>query len=225
MTQHDQDFVQETQQQKSKRARQILRRLKKEYGDNIGPFVEYSNPLELVVGTILSAQCTDVRVNMVTKTLFAKYRTARDYKNADLKKLEKEIYSTGFYKAKARYLKKTGRIIDEEFGGNVPNTVEDLLKLSGVSYKTAHLIMAKAHGRNVGVAVDTHVLRLAPRLGLSQNSDPTKMGRELAQLYPVKDYLNVNEYFITHGRAICVPRKPKCGECVLQDVCPSAAVN
>lgn len=213
--------MKETQKQKQKRARLILRRLKKEYGTDIGPFVDFSNPLELVMGTILSAQCTDVRVNIVTKVLFKKYKTARDYKNAHIVELEKIIYSTGFYRQKAKSLKETGRIIAENFGGNVPEKVDDLLTLRGVSYKTAHLITAKVYGTNTGIAVDTHVDRLTRLLELSNLKDPTKKGRELAQLYQKKDYLFVNEYLIMHGRAVCKARRPQCSTCVLIDICPS----
>lgn len=217
-------MLKETLEQKKRRARLVLRRLKKLYGPEVGPFVEWSNPLELVMGTILSAQCTDERVNMVTKHLFKKYKTAADYKNADLTTLEKEVYQTGFYRQKAKSLKETGRLIDEKFGGRVPDQVEDLLTLRGVSYKTAHLITAKAYGVNTGIAVDTHVDRMSRLLGFSDAKDPTKKGRELAELYPKKDYLNVNEYMIMHGRAVCIARRPQCASCVLADLCPSADV-
>ena len=215
--------MKETNQQLVRRARLVLRRLRQLYGADIGPFVDFSNPLELVMGTILSAQCTDVRVNVVTRTLFQKYRTAADYRDADLTTLEREIYSTGFYKSKARSLKETGRIIADEYGGVVPDRVEDLLRLRGVSYKTAHLITAKAYGRMTGVAVDTHVDRLTRLLHLSQAQDPTVKGRELAALYPRKDWLAVNEYLIMHGRAVCIARRPRCSDCILADICPSAS--
>ncbi len=214
--------MKEMYEQKQKRARIILRRLKKQYGTDIGPFVNFSNPLELVMGTILSAQCTDDRVNAVTETLFARYRTAQDYADADIATLEMIIRPTGFYHQKARSLKETGRIIAEHFGGRVPNRVDDLLTLRGVSYKTAHLIMAKAYGQNTGVAVDTHVNRLTRRLELSVTQNPTNKGRELAKLYLKKDYLNVNEYFIMHGRSVCKARKPQCKICILADLCPRA---
>ncbi len=214
--------MKETQKQKTSRAQEILRRLKREYGTEIGPFIDFSNPLELIMGTILSAQCTDERVNAVTKVLFQKYKTAADYKNASLADIERIIHSTGFFRQKAKSLKETGRIIDEDFDGRVPDKVEDLLTLRGVSYKTAHLITAKAYGVNTGIAVDTHVDRLARLLNLSQAKDPTKKSRELATLYPKKNYLDVNEYFIVHGRAICVARRPQCAQCVLADICPSS---
>ncbi len=217
--------MKETFEQKKKRAAKILQRLKREYGTNIGPFVNFNTPLELVMGTILSAQCTDERVNMVTKELFTKYKTAADYKNASLAELERIIRPTGFYRQKARSLKETGRIIDEVFGGKVPCSVDDLLTLRGVSYKTAHLIMAKVCGKNTGIAVDTHVDRLSRRLGLSYAKDPVKKSKELATLYPPAEYLNVNEYFIMHGRAVCKARTPQCAQCVLADLCPSAHTN
>ncbi len=203
------------------RARKILKRLKRTYRVR-GPFVVWGNPLELLIGTVLSAQCTDVRVNIVTKKLFKKYKTANDYARAKLPQLEKEIYSTGFYKTKARYLKGIGQALQERCGGNVPNRFEDLLTLPGVARKSANLIMAKAFGIPTGIAVDTHVFRVAPRLGLTKGKTPDAMARDLEKLYQPKDYLDVNEYMIMHGRAICAPRKPKCPSCVLNDICPSA---
>lgn len=204
------------------RAREILKCLKKAYPQR-GPFVEWSTPLELVVGTVLSAQCTDERVNQVTKTLFAKYQTAEDYANADLTMLEKEVYSTGFYRNKAKHIRGLGKILAEKFGGEVPGTLEDLLSLPGVSNKIAYIVLAKAFGKQVGVAVDTHVFRVAPRLGLSDAKTADKMSEDLGRLFSPKDYLLVNELFITHGRAVCIPRKPRCEECPLANICPSAA--
>lgn len=201
------------------RALDIVGRLRATYPEP-GPFVRWSNPLELVVGTVLSAQCTDERVNRVTETLFKKYRTALDYMNADPAELERDIYQTGFYKSKAKYLRGIGKILIEKYDGEVPDDFEALLTLPGVARKTAHIVMAKAFGKFTGVAVDTHVLRMAPRLGLIAYSEQEKIARDLEQLFPREVYLEVNEYFITHGRAVCVPRKPKCGECVLQDICP-----
>lgn len=204
-------------------AKEALRRLRKAYKVT-GPFVEWSNPLELVVGTALSAQCTDERVNMVTRELFRKYKTAHDYADADQSTLEKEIYSTGFFRNKAKNLRGMGRVLVERFGGEVPDTLEDLLALPGISNKTAYIVLAKAFGKMEGLAVDTHVFRLAPRLGWSNAKTPEKMSRELGELFPKKDYLDVNEYLITHGRAVCVPHNPKCGECVLADICPSCGM-
>lgn len=202
------------------RVKEIMMRLKKAYPVT-GPFVDWSTPLELVVGTVLSAQCTDERVNRVTRTLFSKYRTATDYAEARLPVLEQEIYSTGFYRNKARHLKGLGEILVGKFGGEVPETLEDLLLLPGVSNKTAYIVLAKAFGKNVGVPVDTHVFRVAPRLGLSDAKTADRMSRDLGKLVPPKDYLRLNELFITHGRAVCIPRKPRCMECVLRGICPT----
>ncbi len=198
-------------------AREILRRLRVTYPVT-GPFVLWTTPLELVVGTILSAQCTDARVNTVTKTLFRKYRTARAYADADIATLEQEIYSTGFYKSKAQALKETGRIIDEQFDGKVPCTLAELLTLRGVSKKTAYIVLAKACGINAGVAVDTHVFRLCRRFGMSTAKTPTAMSGELDHIVAPQDYLAWNEHLITHGRAVCV-RTPRCATCVLADIC------
>lgn len=210
-------------EEKLKNAQEALKRLKKAY-QVTGPFVEWSNPLELVVGTALSAQCTDERVNMVTKELFKKYKTARDYADADQGVLEKEIYSTGFYRNKAKNLRGMGKVLVERFGGKVPDTLEGLLALPGVSNKTAYIVLAKVFGRQEGVAVDTHVFRLAPRLGWSDAKTAEKMSLELGELFPKKDYLDMNEYLITHGRAVCSPRNPKCDICVLADICPSTRI-
>lgn len=203
------------------RAKEILKRLRKAY-PKPGPFVEWSTPLELVVGTVLSAQCTDERVNQVTEVLFAKYRTAEDYAKASIPTLEREIYSTGFYRNKAKHLKGLGGILVEKFEGNVPDTLEELLSLPGVSNKTAYIVLSKAFGKHAGLAVDTHVSRVAPRLGLTDAKTAEKMSQELGAVFMPRDYLSVNELFITHGRAVCIPRKPRCGECVLAEICPSA---
>lgn len=214
----------ETFEEKKSRAKECLKRLKKAYR-TVGPFVEWSNPLELVVGTMLSAQCTDERVNQTTKVLFKKYLTAEDYADASIATLEKEIFSCGFYRNKAKNLKGIGKILSKKFGGSVPNRLEDLLLLPGVSHKTAYIVLAKAFGQNAGLAVDTHVFRLAGRLGWSGASTPEKMSPELMKLFLAREYLRVNEYLITHGRAICAPRTPKCSECVLRDICPTGKLR
>lgn len=205
------------------RAQKILAKLKWHHKLS-GPFVAWRTPLELVIGTVLSAQCTDARVNIVTQKLFKKYRTARDYARARIPTLEREIYSTGFYKSKARYLKGIGDVLEKNFGGHVPDVLDDLLTLPGVSHKTAYLVLAKAFGKNVGLAVDTHVFRLAPRMGLSRAKTADKMSAELGKIFLPKDYLAVNEYFITHGRAICTPQTPRCAECPVKDLCPSSKI-
>jgi len=153
--------------------------------------------------------------------LLKKYTPARAYARADIRHLEREVHSTGFYHSKAKYVKGIGKLLVEKFNGAVPRTLDELLLLPGVSYKTAHLIMAKAFNTPTGIAVDTHVLRVAPRLGLTKHINPDKIGADLEKLYESKDFLDVNEYFIMHGRAICKPN-PFCGSCVLKDICPSA---
>lgn len=200
---------------------EILRRLKRHYKKRDEAFVTWSNPLELVVGTVLSAQCTDKRVNMVTKELFKNYKTAKDYATADLKTLKREIYSTGFYNSKATYLKGIGKRLLEAYDGEVPKSFDDLLTLPSVSRKTAHLIMAKAWGIHTGVAVDTHVRRIAPRLGwTNEKKNVAKIERDLNKLIDPKDYLSANEYLILLGRDLCVA-KPKCDLCPLKDLCPT----
>lgn len=202
------------------RAAEILKRLRKTYRER-GEFVEWSNPLELVVGTMLSAQCTDKRVNMVTKILFKKYRTATDYARAPLRTLEKDIGSITFFRAKSKYLKGIGQTLVRDFGGNVPATRDELMTLPGIAFKSANLIMAKVHKQFTGVAVDTHVKRVSPRLGLTKHTNTEKIASDLERLYPSKDWLDVNEYFIMHGRALCKPGKPVCMECPLRDICPT----
>lgn len=204
-------------------AKEILFRLRNEYTKTPQSFVQWSTPLELVIGTVLSAQCTDKRVNIVTADLFQKYTSADDYADASLEQLQQDISSISFPNSKATYLKGIGEILRDEHGGNVPHTVEALVKLPGVGKKTASLIMSKAFGQNTGVAVDTHVRRLAPRLGLTdEDTNPDKISSELEAILDEEDYLDINEYLILHGRAVCKPRKPKCGECLLSDICPSA---
>lgn len=207
---------------KKERAAEILFRLKQEYSPEKGDFILWSNHLELVVGTVLSAQCTDVRVNMVTRELFKKYTTAQDYADATLATLEKEIGSVTYFRSKSKYLKQIGELLVQKHDGEVPATMDELIELPGVGKKTASLIMAKAFGKLEGIAVDTHVRRLAPRLGLTIEDDPTKISHDLERIVAREDWLNINEYLIVHGRAVCAPRTPKCGECALQDICPSA---
>lgn len=209
----------ETHDDKKRRARAILRILKKTYTEP-GEFVNWTTPLELVVGTLLSAQCTDKRVNMVTKTLFKKYRTPKAYASASLDELEGAISSVTYFRSKARCIQSLGRMIMSDFGGHVPDTLDDLVKLPGIGYKSAHLVMSKVHAQHTGIAVDTHVKRVAPRLGLTRQKEPGKIARDLEALYPQKDYLQVNEYMIMHGRAICVPHTPKCSMCPVQKLCP-----
>jgi len=202
------------------RPTEIIKRLKKEYPD-ARCSLNYSNPLELLVATILSAQCTDERVNKVTETLFRKYRTAADYASAPLQELEKDIRSTGFYRNKAKSIKGACAKIVEQFGGKVPRSMEELLTLPGVARKTANVVLGNAFGIASGVVVDTHVHRLAGRLGLSDKKQPEKIEEDLMQAFPKKEWILLPHLLIYHGRKVCKARGPLCGSCVLCDICPS----
>jgi endonuclease-3 len=182
----------------------------------------HSNPLELLVATILSAQCTDERVNIVTKTLFKKYRRAEDYANADLKELEQDIRSTGFYHNKAKNIKQCCRLLVEKHHSQVPENMEELLELPGVARKTANIVLQNAFGVVEGIAVDTHVRRVSQRLGLTENKDPDKIERDLMGIVPKEKWARISDLFIFLGRCVCEARKPKCDACVLNKLCPSA---
>jgi endonuclease-3 len=184
--------------------------------------LNYHNPLELLVATILSAQCTDERVNIVTEALFKKFRRAEDYANADSTELEKDVKSTGFYRNKAKNVKQTGRILVEKFGSQVPKTMEEMLELPGVARKTANVVLQNAYGIVEGVAVDTHVRRVSRRLGLTRNDDPNKIERDLMEIIPKNEWMRITDLLISLGRDACVARKPKCEICVLNRMCPSA---
>jgi endonuclease-3 len=204
---------------KKERAREVLRRLKDHY-KKTGPFANWTNPLELVVATMLSAQCTDERVNRVTPKLFARYPTAQAYAEAKRSDLERMVYSTGYYKSKAKHLQAMGEFLVSETGAEVPEDFEALIRIPGISKKSACIIAAKVFGKFYGVAVDTHVFRVAPRLDLSRATNRDRMAKDLEKLFPPKEYLNVNEYIITLGRDVCVPRRPKCEVCPLVEICP-----
>lgn len=218
-TQSKEDVV-----RRARLARTVIRRLKKEYPVT-GPFLDWTTPLELVVATALSAQCTDERVNKVTKELFKKYKSAEDYAEAHLAELERDVYSTGFYRNKARNLQKMGEVLMRDFGGEVPDNFADLQKLPGVAKKTAAIIMSKVWGVHESVAVDTHVHRIAPFLGLTEQKSIEGIRRDLNVIVPPKDYLAINELMITHGRAVCVARRPQCVDCILLDLCPQGQEN
>jgi endonuclease-3 len=184
--------------------------------------LQHTNPLELLIATILSAQCTDERVNQVTARLFRKYRTPADYLAVPQEELEQDIFSTGFYRNKARSIRGACQRILEEFGGRVPGTMEELTRLPGVARKTANVVLGNHFRKAEGIAVDTHVTRLSRLLGLSTHSDPVRIERDLMALFPRKHWTNLSHLLILHGRRVCVARRPRCAECVLQDVCPSA---
>ena len=183
--------------------------------------LKHSNPLELLISTILSAQCTDMRVNMVTKTLFKKYTSARDWAKADIKQIESDIKSTGFFRNKAANIKGACAKVIEEFDGKIPATMEELLTLPGVGRKTANCVLGNAFGVP-GVVCDTHVIRLSRRLGLSANSEPVKLEFDLAEIVPRKNWLLFSDLLIFHGRNICKARKPDCVNCPIAKYCPAA---
>jgi endonuclease-3 len=186
--------------------------------------LDFSNPLELLVATQLSAQCTDVRVNMVTKQLFQKYKTAEDYATVNQEELEQDIKSTGFYRNKAKNIRATGQRLLTAYDGEVPHSMEEMLTLPGVARKTANVVLGYAFGIEVGVVVDTHVGRLSRRLGWTTNQDAVKVEQDLMRIIPHEEWLNISHMLIFHGRAICDARKPLCEQCTLAQLCPSAFI-
>jgi endonuclease-3 len=196
---------------------EIIRRLEERY-PNPRTALSFSNPLELLVATVLSAQCTDERVNQVTPSLFSKYRTPWDYANADLEKLEEEVRPTGFYRQKARTLQAIGKALVEKFQGRVPGTLEELVSLPGVGRKTANLVLSEAFGIP-GIVVDTHVQRVSRRIGLTQEDDPEAIEYDLMEICPREDWSKLSNLLIWHGRKTCVARKPKCGSCDIRELC------
>jgi len=199
-------------------AAEVIRRLEGEYPD-ARIALDYSNPLELLVAVILSAQCTDEMVNKVTPALFARYRTARDYANADRERLEQEIKPTGFYRSKAKSIIGAARMMVAEFGGGVPRTMAGLTTLPGVGRKTANIVLYNAFGIVEGIAVDTHVRRLSGRIGFTGNSDPDKIEKDMMGQIPRAIWGQFSYLLIEHGRAVCLAKKPKCGTCLLGDIC------
>lgn len=206
---------------RKERAQLLLRELPRIY-PNAHCELDYTNPLELLVATVLSAQCTDVRVNLVTKLLFQKYRTAADYASADPEAFEREIYSTGFYRNKAKNIRAAGKVLAEKYQGEVPRTLVELAALPGVGRKTANVVLGNAFDLNEGIVVDTHVMRLSRRLGLTKQLDPVKIEQDLIPLFPRKVWCVFSHWLIWHGRRRCMARKPDCQNCELASFCPSA---
>jgi len=186
--------------------------------------LDHKTPLELLVATILSAQCTDKRVNLVTKALFRTYRTAQDYAKADPDELEGLIRSTGFFRSKAKSIQETAKVLVAKHGGQVPDTMEELLQLRGVARKTANVILGTAYGRACGIVVDTHMKRLAYRLGLTDETKPEKVELDLMKLVPKKDWIFFSQGMVWHGRRVCFARNPDCPGCALNKVCPKRGV-
>jgi len=209
---------------KKKHVMEILKKLKKVYAGTPQTALRFSTPFELLVATMLSAQTTDVLVNRVTEGLFKKYRSVKDFADTTPEKLSQDIRSVNFFNTKAKSINKTAKMILEQFSGNVPQTMEELITLPGVARKTANIVLSSAFGINEGIAVDTHVKRLAFRLGLTKYDDPVKIEQDLIALTPRKDWGNLSHLLIFHGRAVCQARKPKHDECVLFESCPSRSI-
>jgi len=203
------------------RVAKVIEFLEKKYPD-AKTALTYSNPLEMLVATMLSAQTTDARVNIVTQKLFKKYRTPEDYANTNLKELEQDIRSTGFYHNKARNLQKCCQMLVEKFDSQVPKTMEELVELPGVARKTANIVLNNSYGIIAGIAVDTHVHRISQRLGLTENEDATKIEQDLMKITPMEKWMKLTDLLIFHGRQVCIARRPKCDICVLNKICPCA---
>lgn len=213
------------------RAARILRALKKAY-PKAKIALSYKTPAQLLVAVILSAQATDKKVNKVTAKLFKKYNTARDFAAATPRVFEKEIRQTGFYRAKAKHIISAAKLLEREFGGHLPKTMEEMMRLPGVARKTANIVLGNAYGIIEGIAVDTHVQRIAGRLGLTRyagrqkiehkKTNPNKIEEDLMRLYPKKEWLQLTYFIIEHGRSVCAAKKPSCNTCPLAKLCPSA---
>jgi endonuclease-3 len=203
------------------RVRKIIRLLKRAYPD-AKCSLNHSNAFELLIATILSAQCTDVRVNIVTQDLFRKYRKPEDYLKVSPRELEEDIRTTGFFRNKTRSIQGTAKVLTEQHGGKVPETIEELLELPGVARKTANVVLGNAFGVISGVVVDTHVTRLSHRLGLSAEKTAEKIEQDLIAIVPKKDWVIFSHLLIAHGREICKARNPLCAECVVEKLCPSS---
>lgn len=203
------------------RTREVIKRLRKAYPD-AHCALEHSNAFELLIATILSAQCTDARVNIVTADLFRKYRGPADYIAVPQSELEKDIHSTGFFRNKAKNIQMACSRITEVYGGDVPREMDDLLTLGGVARKTANVVLGNAFGIASGVVVDTHVSRISQLLGLTTEKTPEKIERDLSEMVPKKDWIIFPHWLIHHGRLVCIARRPQCQICVLSNICPSS---
>jgi endonuclease-3 len=213
----------ESKKAKRERAMEILRRLTALY-PNTRLALDFRNPLELVVATVLAAQCTDKKVNEVTPELFRRFPTARALGEASLEELEELVKQTGFYRNKAKAVKALGQALTADHAGEVPDTIEALVALPGVGRKTANVVLGNAFGKPEGVATDTHVQRLSKRLGWTSEVEPEKIERDLAEILPREEWTHAAHLLQDHGRAICLARKPQCGQCTVAELCPSAEV-
>jgi endonuclease-3 len=213
----------ESQKAKRLRTLEILSRIRQAYPDS-RIALDFTTPLQLLVATVLAAQCTDKKINEISPALFRRYPTSRDYAEADLPELEEMVRSTGFYRNKARALKALGQALVANHGGEVPADMDALVALPGVGRKTANAVLGNAFGKNEGITVDTHVQRLARRFGLTQETDPEKIEQDLLPLVPREDWTVWSHTLQTHGRAVCKARRPECAVCPVADLCPSAEV-
>lgn len=213
-----------TREQLKQKTLTIIKSLRREYPDAHCALI-HSSPFELLIATILSAQCTDERVNIVTADLFRKYRKPADYLKVTQAELEQDIRSTGFYRNKAKSIQGTAQLLHEKFNDQVPQNVQQLLTLPGVARKTANVVLGNSFGIPDGVVVDTHVSRLSQKLGLTQETTPEKIERELNELVPQKEWTLFPHLLISHGRAVCNARKPRCESCVLESLCPSSLLR
>ncbi|MDA8422576.1 MAG: endonuclease III [Nitrospiraceae bacterium] len=209
---------------KKKQATEIVKRLKKEYAGTPQTALTFSTPFQLLAATILSAQTTDIQVNKVTATLFKKYPAIEDFANTTPEKLAQDVASVNFYKNKAKNINNAAKMVLTQFNGEVPKSMEELVLLPGVARKTANIVLSSAFGINDGIAVDTHVKRLAYRLGLTKHEDPVKIENDLMLLAPRKEWGDLSHLLIFHGRAVCQAKKPKHDGCVLFDICPSRTI-
>ncbi len=206
---------------KKKRIMEIIKRLEGEY-DRPGTALKFNNPFELLVAVVLSAQCTDDRVNKITPTLFKRFPGPKEMAEAGLEEVEELVRSCSFFRNKAKNIHAAARMIVERFGGKVPDNMEDLIKLPGVARKTANVVLYNAFGKNEGIAVDTHVKRLVKRLGICDEKNPVKIEKELMEIVPREYWGPVTYLLIEHGRRVCKAKNPDCAHCVLRDICPSA---
>ncbi|WP_147821300.1 endonuclease III [Salidesulfovibrio onnuriiensis] len=209
---------------KQERALAIYERLKKRY-PSPEPALDWTNAWELLVATVLAAQCTDERVNKVTPAFFSAWPTIHNVANASIEELEDAVRSTGFFRNKAKNLKAAAQRIMDVYAGNVPQTMKDLVTLPGVARKTANIVLSNAFGIHEGIAVDTHVKRLTFRMGLTKNTDPVRIEKDLMPLYPTETWGDVNHFLVYYGREVCNARKPKCTDCELNDICPKHGVE
>ena len=216
--------IEESLSARKKRTLNIVRALRRAYPE-ASTALSFSSPLQLLISVILSAQCTDARVNMVTPALFKKYKSAKDFARADQRTLEAEIHSTGFFRNKAKNIIGCCRALVEIHNGEVPSSMEELVRLPGVGRKTANCILGGAYGIPAGIVVDTHVARIAGLLGLTKHSDPVKIESDLCEIVNQEEWIYLGNALIVHGRGVCIARRPKCPECVLSRYCPSSTVR